>query len=77
MRAYTYVMQNISDKLRSSLLDRPESLREISRLAEIDVAQLSRFANDQPGGKLGQDSIDRLCDYLGLDLVARKRRRGV
>lgn len=66
-------MEKNSQILRRELVKRPEPLREIAREAEIDVAQLSRFANDQPGGKLGQDASDRLADYLGLELRPRRR----
>jgi phage FluMu protein gp41 len=58
------------------VLDRPESLREIGRAAKIDVAQLSRFANELPSGKLGQDAIDRLAAYLGLELRPCRKGKG-
>jgi transposase-like protein len=59
-------MELFSTKLRARLLAHAQrrTLREIARRTEIDVSQLSRFANDAENGKLGQDAIDRLERYL-------------
>jgi hypothetical protein len=72
-------VENISKKIRDTLnraVDNGAVLREISREAKIDVGQLSRFANELPSGKLGQDAIDRLAAYLGLELRACRKGKG-
>ncbi|MEL7485047.1 MAG: helix-turn-helix transcriptional regulator [Planctomycetota bacterium] len=69
-------MSELLDKLRTEVEARPESRRQISLASGVAESQLSRFASGDSG--LGIDSIERLADYLGLEIVLRKKakRRG-
>jgi transcriptional regulator with XRE-family HTH domain len=60
----------LTDQIRSALIARPESFREIASELNIHVSQLTRFAKKERG--LSLDSIDRLAKYLGLALKPDK-----
>ncbi len=62
--------KKLSDQLRAAI-DASEMTRyRIALEAEIDHATLSRFMNGKGG--LSVDSMDRLAETLGLELVARR-----
>jgi len=62
--------KKLSDQLRAAI-DASEMTRyRIALEAEIDHATLSRFMNGKGG--LSVDSMDRLADTLGLELVAKR-----
>jgi len=58
----------LSDQLRKLIEASGESCNQISREAGIDKATLSRFMNGKGG--LSTDGLDRIADYLGLNLTA-------
>ena len=61
---------SISDQLRERIEESDLSLRELGRLAGIDVSQLSRFINEQRDLTLA--AAGRLCHVLGLQFSAAK-----
>jgi len=65
--------KKLSEQLRAAI-DASEMTRyRIALEAEIDHATLSRFMNSKGG--LSVDSMDRLAETLGLELVAKRRPR--
>jgi transcriptional regulator with XRE-family HTH domain len=65
--------ETFTEQLRRLLAESGLSRYEIGRRSGVDEAALSRFANGQRG--LTTESLDRLCDALGLELVARRPKR--
>ena len=63
-----------SDQLRGAVLRAPQSRYEISKATGISEGNLSRFVHGTAG--LSLNSLDRLCDYLGLRVVGPKRGKG-
>ena len=61
-----------SDQLRQAIRDSNESLYEIARRADVDDGQLYRFVSGARG--LTTKTLDRLCEYLGLELRPAKRK---
>ena len=70
--------EQFSDQLRRAVEQNDLTRYEISKRTGIAQSILSRFVNQ--GAGLSMDSINRLCECLGLQLVAkgkskRKKRR--
>ena len=63
----------LSQQIRDAVNASPLSRYRIALQAEIDHGQMSGFMSGKRG--LGQDSLDRLADVLGLRVVADKRRK--
>jgi len=63
----------ISERLRNAVENAKESRYRISKETGITEGQLSRFVHGESG--LTLDTIDILAEYLGLELVQRKRKR--
>ena len=64
----------ISDQLREVIEEREESYYRIAKDAEVDWGTLQRFVDGRrPNIRI--DTIDKLCDYLGLELRPKKRRK--
>ena len=61
----------ISDQLREAILNAPVSRYRIAKDTGVTEASLSRFVNGITGMEL--DLIDKIGEYLGLDIVARER----
>lgn len=57
----------IADAIRAS----DESVASIARGADVARSQLSRLLSGERG--LSADAIERLADYLGLEIVIRPR----
>jgi len=55
-----------SERLRRFIVERGESLAQIGRATGISHAALSRFLRGKRG--LSTRTLDRLCEYLGLEL---------
>lgn len=72
---YTQSMATVSETLRKALERCGESRYAVSKATGIDESVLSRFHHGQP---LRGENLDRLADYLGLELrpKARRRRKG-
>jgi transcriptional regulator with XRE-family HTH domain len=64
-----------SERLRRFIADRPESLAEIGRATGVSHAAISRFLRGQRG--LSTRTLDRLCEYLRLELQKSGRRKGM
>jgi plasmid maintenance system antidote protein VapI len=62
--------KRISEQLREAILAADVSRYRIAKDLGVSEAQLSRFISGTTA--LGQDFIDRIGEYLGLELVGRK-----
>jgi transcriptional regulator with XRE-family HTH domain len=65
--------QTISAVLRRAVADGPLSRYAISKIIGVDQGTLSRFVSGQCG--LSLESIDKVCELLGLRLVAEGPKR--
>jgi len=63
----------ISEQLREAILAADVSRYRIAKDIKVTEALLSRFINGVAG--LGQESIDKIGEYLGLRLVGPQRKR--
>jgi len=61
--------ETLSDQLRQIIADCGRSRYAVCKAAGVDPAQLHRFFNNQPGGRLTNDTIDKLAVVLRLRLV--------
>jgi hypothetical protein len=61
--------ETLSGQLRRIIADSGLSRYAICKAAGIDPAHLHRFFNDLPGGRLTNDSMDKLGLVLRLRLV--------
>jgi hypothetical protein len=61
--------ERIQEAIRNSGVSRYAN----SKTTGIDQGQLCRFMQGQPGG-LSFDSVDKVLDTLGLEVVIRPRR---
>ena len=61
--------ETLSDQLRRIIADCGRSRYAVCKAAGIDPAQLHRFVNNQQGGRLTNDTIDKLGAALRLRLV--------
>lgn len=66
-------MATASEALRRAIEDSGESRYSISMATGINQGVLSRFVVG--GGQLRTDTLDRLCEHLGLELRAKARKR--
>lgn len=62
----------VSDQLRAAIRNSPMSQMAIGETIGLNKAPLSRFMNEKAGLRL--ETVDKLCDLLGLKLVAKQRR---
>ncbi len=62
----------ISDQLRQAIGDADETYYAIAKGADVNWSAIQRFANNErPNIRI--DTVDRLCDYLGLELRPKKQ----
>jgi plasmid maintenance system antidote protein VapI len=61
--------ETLSDQLRRIIADSGLSRYAICKAAQVDPAHLHRFVNDRPGGRITNDTLDRLGAALRLRLV--------
>ena len=66
--------QQLSDQLRQAIEKSGLSRYAVCKACDIDQGSMSRFMAGQVG--LSLDTIDRIGDFLGLDLVERKTQKG-
>ena len=59
--------ENLSDQLRKIIDNGRQTRYRVSKLAQVDGAQLHRFMNGT--GRLSSDSMDRIGQALKLRLV--------
>jgi transcriptional regulator with XRE-family HTH domain len=65
-------VKHVSDQLREAIDDSGEKLCQIARGCGVDDGVLSRFMRDERG--LTTKTLDRLCEYLNLELRESKRK---
>jgi len=63
----------ISEQLKAAILNADKSRYRIAKETGLTEAGLSRFVNDVAG--LSLDSIDRIGECLGLQIVVEKPKR--
>lgn len=61
----------LSAQLRAALKECGQTRYQVSKATGISQPTLSRFFTGERG--LPLKTIDRLCEYLGLELVARRQ----
>ena len=61
----------ISDELRSAIEARTTTLYRIAKDAEVDWGTVQRFL-DGTRPNIRIDTVDRLCEQLGLELRPKK-----
>jgi DNA-binding Xre family transcriptional regulator len=64
----------VSEQLRRAVEQAPVSRYAISKGTGIDQAVLSKFVRGERKG-LSMETVDALCDYLGLRLVPEKPKK--
>ncbi len=65
---------SISKQLRDAIESKDVTLYRISRDAEVDWGTLQRFLDgSRPNIRI--DTVDKLCEYLGLELLPKKKQR--
>ncbi len=62
----------ISDQLRAAIEARNVTLYRIAKDAEVDWGTLQRFV-DGTRPNIRIDTVDKLCEQLGLELQAKKK----
>jgi len=65
-------MGQLTDTLIEAIRASKETPAAIARGAEVAKSQLSRLLSGERG--LSSDSIERLADYLGLEIIVRPKR---
>jgi hypothetical protein len=65
--------KRFTEQLQAAILNADESRYQISKTTGIPEANLSRFIHGRAG--LSMESIDLICEHLGLQLVGPKRKR--
>ena len=66
-------MSEMLDELRRAIEDSPESRYRLSKKTGIEQSQLSRFMAGSV--RLGVESVERLAQALGYEIVMRKKRK--
>ena len=61
----------LTDQLRQAIEGCGETRYVIAKATGVDQSTLSRFVNGERG--LSMDAMDTLGEYLGLELVAKRR----
>jgi transcriptional regulator with XRE-family HTH domain len=64
----------LSDQLREAVRNSAHSRYQISQATGISQGNLSRFVHGTAG--LSLDSLDLLCEYLGLRVVETSKGKG-
>ena len=62
----------VSDQLRLAIEEAPMSRYRLSKLTGVDEGLLGKFARGERAG-LRLDTVDAICEALGLRLVAEKQ----
>jgi transcriptional regulator with XRE-family HTH domain len=63
----------MSERLKEAIEQSGKTRYRIAQDTEIAESALSRFMSGERG--LSMESLDRLLEYLGLEVVARKSKR--
>ena len=65
-------MAKLYDQLRKAIKDGPKSRYQLWKETDIDQGQLARFMDGISG--LSVESMERLIEALGLEIIVRQRR---
>jgi len=65
--------KQFTEQLRAALLNADETRYALSKATGITEGNLSRFVHGRAG--LSMESIDLICDYLGLALMKTEKAR--
>lgn len=68
-------MKPLSEQLRDAIEKADVSRYEISKATGVSQSTLSKFVLRQRPG-LSFDAMDRIVEYLGLELVTRHKKKG-
>jgi plasmid maintenance system antidote protein VapI len=63
--------RTVSEALRKAIRESGLNAMELARATGVDNAALYRFLSDERGLTLA--SVDRLAEYLGLELTQKRR----
>ena len=66
-------MGKMLDEIQRAIEESGQTRYAISKATEIDQGQLSKLMKGEAG--LSLESLDRLVDYLELEIVIRPKRR--
>ena len=66
-------MKTILDQIRSVIESSDVTRYRIAKDVGIDQGQMSRLMNGQ--SSLSLEALERLCDYLGLEIVIQPKQR--
>ena len=83
MRQYSITMgrtmsekpKKLSDQLRAAMMTSELSQNEIARRSGVDVATVNKFIKGRRAG-ISTAAWDALGEVLGLELTAKKKRKG-
>ena len=64
-------MSQLLDQIKQAIESSGQSRYAISQATGIDQAVLSRLMNGK--GAMGFDTLDRLTDFLGLEIIVRPK----
>lgn len=67
-------MSELLGELKRAIEMSDETPAAISRGANVARSQLSRFLSGERG--LSVEAVERVAEYLGLEIVVRRRRKG-
>lgn len=68
-------MRPLSEQLRDAIEKADASRYEISKATGVSQSTLSKFVLRQRPG-LSFDAMDRIAEYLGLELVKKSKKKG-
>ncbi len=66
-------MGHLADSIRTAIEDSDETPYAIAKGADVARSQLSRLLSGERG--LNTDAIERIAEYLELDIIIRPKRR--
>ena len=70
---YTIIMANLLDRIKAAIDASGQSRYQISKGAGVAQSQLSRLMSGERGLRI--EALERLADYLGLEIIIRPKRR--
>lgn len=62
----------VTEQLRNELAARDQTLYRVAKESGMNWATLQRFLN---GGGLRSEQLDKLAEYLGLELISSSSKR--
>lgn len=69
---YTVAMGQLTKAIQAAVKSSDETPYAIAKNAKVNRSQLSRLMSGERG--LNSETIERLADYLGLEIVIRPKR---